>query len=92
MADSMRRLHASEWFSGAWPVSAAIQPLQPCVKPYFRSSTFRLMYTRLGATSASRSLGRRGGSSSSDTTGSLATMVGTSPDSFWTSPGVKRQG
>ena len=46
---------------------------------YFRISTCRLMYTHLGVLPASVSVGRYGGNSSSGPTGSLATLVGTSP-------------
>ena len=62
-----------------------------CVQSYFRISTFRLMYTRLGALPASISVGKCGGNSSSGPTGSLATMVGISPGSLRASaqtPGV----
>ena len=62
---------------------ALSQPCSPCLKPYSHSLKFHPTCTHLCTTPASISVSRCGGNSSSGPTGSLATVVGTSPGSLW---------
>ena len=88
------QLGVSQAVGRLWPPLALVDSLRPahqkprshCVKSYFCISTFHLMYTRLCALPASISVGKYIGNSSSGPTGSLATMVSTSPDTLFRPP------